>query len=202
MANRCPNCGKFLSAKDTVCSNCGAVLGAAPAKVEAPKVEAPKEEVKVETEVIIDEERVSVEPAPDVIKEGSAPIIITRYENVPVRMEADLSGPSYFDGRWIQYVGWSLLGGLVTLFTLGVCYPLAYGWLARWEAKHTVTAGYRQVWKGSCGGLIGWWLLWCLLTVITLTIFAWWNPIRFRRWKVSHIYLVKEEHPLKKFKTR
>ena len=24
MANRCPNCGKFLSAKDKKCSNCGA----------------------------------------------------------------------------------------------------------------------------------------------------------------------------------
>lgn len=185
MANRCPSCGKFLSASDTVCSNCGAVLGKAPVKEEA----APE---MIETEVIIDDERVKVEPAPEVIREGSAPIIITRYENVPVRMEPDFSGPSYFDGKFIQFVGWFLLGCLVTTFTLGICFPLAYGWLARWEAKHTVTSGYRQVWTGPCGSLVGWWLLWCLLSLITLGVFAWWNPLRFRRWKVKHISLVKD----------
>ena len=192
MAIRCPNCGKFLSAKDTKCSNCGTPIG------EAKEVKPVK---KVEKKVVVDSE-VDISPAPDVIRSDAQPIIITQYQNVPVRLPADFSGPSYFDGRWIQFVGWWLLGGLVTLFTLGICYPLAYGWLARWEARHTVICGYRQQFDGRCGSLIPKWLLWCLLTIITLTIFAWWNPIRFRKWKVARLKLIPDPYAKKTKKSK
>ena len=188
MANRCPNCGKFLSAKDEVCSNCGTVLKGAP-KAEPKKEVKP---VKVEKTVVVDEEDVSVDVAPSVIRSDSEPIVITQYRNVKVNIPADFSGPSYFDGKLHQYIGWWLLGFIVTLFTLGICYPLAYGWLAKWEARHTVTCGYRQVFDGKAGSLIPKWLLWCLFSILTLFIFALWNPIRFRRWKVARIKLVKD----------
>ena len=32
---------------------------------------------------------------------------------------------SYFDGGLLQLIGWKILGGLVTVFTLGICYPWA-----------------------------------------------------------------------------
>jgi len=33
---------------------------------------------------------------------------------------------SYFDGGLLQLIGWHLLGALVTIFTLGICYPWAF----------------------------------------------------------------------------
>lgn len=193
MANRCPNCGKFLSAKDTKCSNCGTIIGG----------EAKKEEVKVVKEVKpvaprksepveVNEEDYVVSDAPDVIRKGSDPIIVTSYRNVVVYKEPKFDKPSYFDGNFIQMVGWGLLGALVTFFTLGILYPLAYGWMIKWECRHTVINGYRQVFDGKAASLIGWWILWSFLTIITLTIFGWWTPLRLRRWKVKRIKLVPD----------
>lgn len=32
---------------------------------------------------------------------------------------------SFFDGGLLQYIGWTILGAIVTIFTLGICYPWA-----------------------------------------------------------------------------
>lgn len=49
----------------------------------------------------------------------------------------------YFDGGLLQLIGWNLLGILVTVFTLGICYPWAITMIYSWEAKHTVLDGRR-----------------------------------------------------------
>ena len=36
------------------------------------------------------------------------------------------SGESRFDGGMLQLVGWTLLGLLITVCTLGICLPWAY----------------------------------------------------------------------------
>ena len=36
------------------------------------------------------------------------------------------SGESRFDGGLLQLVGWTLLGLLITVCTLGICLPWAY----------------------------------------------------------------------------
>lgn len=33
---------------------------------------------------------------------------------------------SYFDGRLLQLIAWRILGSLVTICTLGICYPWAF----------------------------------------------------------------------------
>lgn len=30
---------------------------------------------------------------------------------------------SYFDGGLLQQIGWSILGAIITVCTLGICYP-------------------------------------------------------------------------------
>lgn len=37
-------------------------------------------------------------------------------------------GKSYFDGGLLQYIGWSILGPLVTVCTLGICYPWSFNY--------------------------------------------------------------------------
>lgn len=190
MAIRCPSCGKFLSSKDKVCSNCGTPIGVAPAKVEVK--EKPAEKVEVTKEVSYEIEDGVISDAPAVIRPDAGPIIVTKYRNVYVEKEPTFTEKSYFDGKFHQFLGWFLLGLLVTIITAGILFPLMYGWLVKWEAKHTVINGYREVFDGKAGSLIGWWILWMLLTIITLTIFGWWTPIRLRKWKVQRLKLVKD----------
>ena len=117
---------------------------------------------------------------------------VEEIEEVP-EVEIDTTAPSYFDGRLYQMIGWGLLGALVTIVTLGICYPLAYGWMVAWKTNHTVINGYRQKFVGIAGSLIPRWILWGFLTIITLTIFGWWTPIRLEKWRAERTIQVKDK---------
>ncbi len=93
---------------------------------------------------------------------------------------------SFFDGRLLQLIGWRMMGFLVTVLTLGICFPWAFCMVYRWEAKHTVIEGHRLEFDGTAMQLWGKWILWWFLTLITLGIYGLWMGIKVRKWKVSH----------------
>ena len=98
---------------------------------------------------------------------------------------------SYFDGGLLQYIGWSLLGALITFITLGICFPCAYVMIFKWEAKHTVINGKRLKFDGKAIQLLGNWILWLILTVITFGIFTFWIPIKLTKWKTKHTSFIE-----------
>ena len=93
------------------------------------------------------------------------------------------SGRFTFDGGAATYVGTGILAFLVTVFTLGICYPFALVLRERWKAKHSFIDGQRLVFTGSAWGLFGHWIKWLLLSVITLGIYLFWVGPRISRWK-------------------
>ena len=93
---------------------------------------------------------------------------------------------SYFDGGLLQLIGWQILGGLVTVLTLGICYPWAVCMIYRWEAKHTVINGRRLRFDGTAVQLFGSWIKWLCLTIITLGIYGFWLNIKLIQWKTKH----------------
>ncbi|HDR3884683.1 TPA: DUF898 family protein [Bacillus cereus] len=98
----------------------------------------------------------------------------------------------------MSFIGWSILGALMTVFTLGICYPwsvcMVYGWKNGWKINHTVVDGHRMKFKGSAVGLYGNWIKWLLLTVITLGIYGFWVSIKLEDWKVKiQSSLIKRE---------
>ena len=95
---------------------------------------------------------------------------------------------SYFDGGLLQLIGWKILGGLVTVCTLGICYPWAFCMVYGWEAKHTVINGKRLAFDGSAFQLFGNWIKWLLLTIITFGIYSFWLGIALKKWKTKHTY--------------
>jgi uncharacterized membrane protein YjgN (DUF898 family) len=98
---------------------------------------------------------------------------------------------SYFDGGLFQYIGWSILGVIVTVCTLGICFPWAYTMIYNWEVKHTVINGKRLQFNGSAVQLFGTWVKWLFLTIITVGIYLFWIPIKLKAWKTKHIYFVE-----------
>ena len=95
---------------------------------------------------------------------------------------------SYFDGGLLQLIGWKLLGGLITLITLGIWYPWAVCMIYRWETKHTVVDGKRLVFDGTAWQLFGSWIKWFLLTIITLGIYGFWIGIKTKKWITKHTH--------------
>ena len=98
---------------------------------------------------------------------------------------------SYFDGGLFQYIGWSILGVIVTVCTLGICFPWAYTMIYNWEVMHTVINGKRLQFNGSAVQLFGTWVKWLFLTIITVGIYLFWIPIKLKAWKTKHTYFVE-----------
>lgn len=93
---------------------------------------------------------------------------------------------SYFDGGLLQLIGWRILGALITLVTLGICYPWAVCMVYGWETRHTIIEGRRLKFTGRAGSLFLLWLKWILLCIVTLGIYGFWVQISLRKWKTKH----------------
>lgn len=88
-----------------------------------------------------------------------------------------------FDGGAATYFGPAILGVLITMATLGVCYPFALAIKERWRCKHTFIDGHQLVFNGRASGLFGRWLLWWLVSIITLGIYLLWVAPKVQKWK-------------------
>ena len=105
--------------------------------------------------------------------------------------EGEEDNNSYFDGGVLGLLGTNLLVGLVSLVPfVGV----AWGDIIklRWEKGHTVTDSRRLIFDGSVGSLFLKYLVWGILTVITLGIFAIFVPVKFLRWQAENT--IDNEH--------
>ena len=91
-----------------------------------------------------------------------------------------------FDGGAATYFGTALLGALVTIVTLGICYPFSLVLNEKWRAKHSYIEGRQLVFTGTGVGLFGLWIKWFLLIVITLGIYGIWVAPRVAKWKWEH----------------
>ncbi|NUU64473.1 DUF898 family protein [Paenibacillus agri] len=103
-------------------------------------------------------------------------------------VEQNGQGQSYFDGGLVQYIGWSIIGALVTVLTLGICYPWALVMIYRWKVEHTVIDGRRQKFDGTAIQLFGNWIKWWVLCFITVGIYSFWLFIKLEQWKVKHTH--------------
>ncbi len=108
--------------------------------------------------------------------------------NVSVNVDSKTASDSKFDGGLLQLIGWSILGWLVTVLTLGICYPWAFCMFFSWEAKHTIINGRRLSFDGTAAQLFGNWIKWLLLTFITLGIYGFWLGIKLTKWRVKHTH--------------
>ncbi|WP_167042765.1 DUF898 family protein [Salinibacterium sp. ZJ454] len=101
-----------------------------------------------------------------------------------------------FDGGAATYFGTAILGLLVTVCTLGICYPFALVLNERWRAKHTFIDGQQLVFTGSATGLFGLWIKWFLLSLITAGIYLFWVGPRIQRWVTVNTEFAKPVAPL------
>jgi uncharacterized membrane protein YjgN (DUF898 family) len=91
-----------------------------------------------------------------------------------------------FDGGAGTYFGTALLAFLITVFTLGLCYPFGLVLRERWRAKHSYIEGRQLAFNGSAWGLFGLWWKWLILIIITIGIYSFWVGPRIYRWKWEH----------------
>jgi uncharacterized membrane protein YjgN (DUF898 family) len=90
-----------------------------------------------------------------------------------------------FDGGAASYIGIQILGFLITVITLGICFPWAVCMRYRWRCEHTMVNGYRLRFIGNAMDLFVHWIGWLLLCFITLGIYSFWVTPRVTKWVVE-----------------
>ena len=95
--------------------------------------------------------------------------------------------PSRFEGSVIALIGINLLTTLLSTISLGFAYPAMYCFKKRWIYSNTVINGYRLKFTGTGTQLFGKYILWTFLTIITLSIFGLWLPIKYQQWETKHV---------------
>ena len=93
---------------------------------------------------------------------------------------------SFFDGNSFEYLGYSILTGLVTSVTCGIAGAWMECIMERWLQKSTVINRDRMKFDGTGGELFGQYIVVYLLSIITLGIYAAWGSCRIMRYTVSH----------------
>ncbi|CAK1229121.1 hypothetical protein [Fructobacillus tropaeoli] len=101
-------------------------------------------------------------------------------------MEEKFGRNSFFDGGLASYIGWKILGFIVTVCSIGILTPLALVWIYGWKINHTVIEGRRLKFNGTATGLFGNWLKWLGLMIITLGIYGFWVSIKLEDWRVKN----------------
>lgn len=107
-----------------------------------------------------------------------------------VNINNSTSTQSYFDGGLLQLIGYTILGIIITVCTLGICFPWAVCMKINWRIKHTVIEGRRLRFEGTAIGLFGLWIKWWILCIITLGIYSFWVGISLEKWTTKHTHFV------------
>lgn len=125
---------------------------------------------------------VSLQPTPGLPAPSSSLPQSTSLAPPPVSERAQ-SRQFAFDGGAGTYLGTGVLAFLITVLTLGICYPFAFVLRERWRAKHSYIEGRQLIFNGRAWGLFGLWLKWLFLSIITLGVYLFWVGPRIYRWK-------------------
>lgn len=177
---RCPKCGDVFEGRLEYCPNCHVKFKFADKNV-------PNEE----------------ESLPEVIKEEKQPEeIIEKLEEKVEEKEPELPaeqkpeeksdlviGPSYFDGKTIQRIGWFLLGSLISIVTLFILSPILTFFLLKWERKHSVVDGHRLEFRGKFGGYWGRCIGLTFLTIFTLGFYLPFGLYKLENWKQERTFV-------------
>lgn len=100
---------------------------------------------------------------------------------------------SYFDGKFLEYIGYKLLAGIITILSFSIAKPWADKLILDYKINHTIYNGKRLKFEGKGSSLFVQRFKWFLLSIITLGIYALWIPIKMEKWTTSNIHFEDEE---------
>lgn len=105
----------------------------------------------------------------------------------------DETSKSYYDAFFLFNIFNKFCCILLTVITLGIGYPFAVCIRERFEIKHTKYDGDELRFDGKGVMLIGKWILWWLLSIITFGIYLFFIPSRIKKWKAKNTHFVNKE---------
>lgn len=101
-----------------------------------------------------------------------------------------------------SYTGWQfhlalleLAGNIITLLSLFLLYPLKVIIIEKYIADNSTIDGEKLIFTGTFKSLFKKYILWWLLSIVTLFIFALFIPGKLYRWKIENTHIIgKQTH--------
>lgn len=103
------------------------------------------------------------------------------------------STESYFDGKFLEYIGYKLLAGIITLVSFTIAKPWADKLILEYKINHTIYNGKRLRFEGKGSSLFVQRFKWFFLSIITLGIYSFWIPIKMEKWTISNVHFEDED---------
>ena len=110
-----------------------------------------------------------------------------------------VEGESKFTGSVIMLGLYSFLWGLLNTITLGILIPWTTSWKHKYYAERTTYSGKKVKFDGKGIQLLGKWVLWELLCIVTLGIYGFFMAIALKKWVVKHQHFEGEEDQKSKY---
>ena len=95
---------------------------------------------------------------------------------------------SRFDGSVLDTLLNSLAASCLISLTCGFGTPWAICYMYKFIIGHVIIDGRRLTFDGTGGELLGQWIKWYLLTLVTCGIYGFWVAPRVYDWVASHTH--------------
>lgn len=95
---------------------------------------------------------------------------------------------SDWDGGVLDTIANSIVASLLMVFTCFIGTPWAICYMMKFIVGHAVIDGRRLRFDGTGGSLLGNWIVWLLLTIVTCGIYSFWVTPKLYKWIVSNIH--------------
>ena len=161
-AKYCPNCGSEAEENSRFCSTCGEPLNT---EAELHRPEVIEEPVEVVAPVV---EETGFH-RPEIRNENREYRYEGKHSEAP--KETSETYESKFTGGAISRAARLWAVSLITIITLGLACPAMYCWFMRWQTSHTYLNGRKLEFDGKGGQLFGKYILWTILSIITLGLY-------------------------------
>ena len=120
---------------------------------------------------------------------------IWRYRHTHIEGESACLGGTW-KGNIILGLLFTGACNLFNILTLNLLHPLVKAWKIQYNQKRVYLDGSKLLFDGNCLQLLGKWVLWMLLCLITLFIFAFFIDIRMKKWTAKHTHLEEERQQI------
>ena len=101
---------------------------------------------------------------------------------------------SAFTGGAVMNFLYTFLNVITVIFTLGFAYPLSRLLQLQWKASHTYVDGKRLSFDGDVNEIYGKYVVWVLLSIVTLGIYAVvFLSVHMKRWETENTHFEGEE---------
>jgi len=97
---------------------------------------------------------------------------------------------SKFSGSVLHIFLFCIWAPLLWAITLGFATPFIVCTIIRWICNHSTIGGKNYAFKGTATGLFGRWILWTILSIITIGIYSFWSTRNQIRWVIENIEMV------------